>query len=68
VLIPTRAASSETDRFGRFIIRLQEPAGARIEVMVIAPGYRSLSTVQRIGDNRINLVLEPNKGDDRPVD
>ena len=68
VLIPTRAASSETDRFGRFIITLREPAGARIEVMVIAPGYRSLSTVQRIGDHRINLVLEPNQEDDQPVD
>lgn len=59
VLVPSRGAGGDTDRFGRFTIPLSGAPGARVELVVMAPGYRTLSQVRRIGERRLNLVLEP---------
>ena len=57
VLAPARGQSCKTDQFGRFVLQFQEAPGGRVELVVMAPGYRSLTEIKRTGDLRVNLVL-----------
>lgn len=58
ILVPSRNAATVTDRFGHFSLPFQEAAGATVELVVVAPGYLSLTEPTRIGDARVNLVLQ----------
>ncbi|HYN77338.1 MAG TPA: hypothetical protein VES73_06055 [Lamprocystis sp. (in: g-proteobacteria)] len=64
VLAPTRGQRSQTDQFGRFNLQFQEGPGDRVELIVMAPGYRSLAEVKQTGDSGVNLVLARDSLDD----
>ncbi|AUB81390.1 trypsin-like peptidase domain-containing protein [Candidatus Thiodictyon syntrophicum] len=69
VLVPARGVAAETDRFGHFSLRFQEAAGAAVEVVVMAPGYQSLTEPARIGESGLNLVLRrPEPSDGAPAE
>lgn len=69
VLVPSRGAGTQTDRFGHFSLGLQEAAGTPAEVVVMAPGYQSLTEPTRTGAVGLNLVLRrPAPADDTPAE
>jgi hypothetical protein len=57
VMVPSRNAAALTDSFGRFDLEFQEPPGAPVELVILAPGYPSRSEPARLGDVQIDLVL-----------
>ena len=63
VLVPSRDASALTDGFGRFALEFRETPGTPVELVIMAPGYQTLTEWVRLGEARLDLVLRRADGE-----